>query len=1181
MSASRSRLIRRVLTAMAAMALIATTPTLSPRLGAPERPRTPARAASKQRLIESFRNLPMSFEADPNGSPHKFTARGEGYELALSGAEAALRLRSSEVRLKLKGANPSPRAEGVDELPGKSNYIVGSDRGKWRANVANFAKVRYRDVYPGVDVVYYGAGRQIEYDFIVAPGANPDNIRMEFGGAESLTIEASGDLTLRAGGEELRMRKPVICQEGRGEGKTIDGHYVIHNRPRAMAAIRNPQFATRNQEVGFEIGDYDRSLPLVIDPVLSYSALIDGEFINAIAVDDEGAIYFTGLARSASFPISPGAHRSTRGEINRSAAFVAKLNAAGTALVYSTYIGGFEAFDYPYGVAIDGGGNAYVVGLAGSSDFPTTAGAFQPTFAGPGQVGNSFGGDGFVLKLNPTGTGLVYSTFLGGLGPDQANDIAVDADGAAYVTGDTGSSNFPVSPDAPQRSISGFSGSGFVTKLNAQGSDLVWSTFVGRSTRDSGEDIAVDAEGNAYVTGEAFPNIYVAKINKDGKSFGYYNRLTGNNAYSEGFGIAVDASGAAYVTGQAAPGLQATAGAFQRNHGGGAYDAFVAKINPAGAVAYLSYLGGKGNDKGNGIAVDASGAAYVVGETDSDNFPIANAFQANFGKPDSSPTYSVAFVTKVSPDGSATPFSSYYGLGGEQATSIAIAKPSGVIIAGRGAALTSGALFSTNPTALQSPYGVIGAFITKIDDAATGTADLAVSLAPSDKFYPNAIVSYVVTVENVGTASSSGPVRLLFNLASNSFIRSASGDGWYGFGQSISNPVVMVFTGSLAPGQSAKLVIEFFSYAGDQVSASAAITNNSDGNLNNNTASDTTTVSRGCFNGGSVSLPQIFPASGGTYTHPVNIPCTTPWKAVSNVSWITINSGPMTGNGSFSYTVAPNNSANQRAGSIIFEGIALTITQDSAPGIATVSAASFGGTVQSRQETVARDSIVALFGKDLSATTQAANSLPLPTELAGVTVKIKDSFGVEHLAPLFFVSPAQINYLIPGEATTGYAAVTVSGAGGKTQTGIIRIASITPGLFSANADGGGPPAGVLVRVKSDGAQSFEPLVEYDETQQRFVNRPIDFGPDLGADSDRLYLALFGTGFRNRSSLTKVAVANSEGSAAALYAGPQGDFVGLDQVNIQLNRRMINYGRIYLILYVDGQSSNRLEIAFKR
>jgi uncharacterized protein (TIGR03437 family) len=266
---------------------------------------------------------------------------------------------------------------------------------------------------------------------------------------------------------------------------------------------------------------------------------------------------------------------------------------------------------------------------------------------------------------------------------------------------------------------------------------------------------------------------------------------------------------------------------------------------------------------------------------------------------------------------------------------------------------------------------------------------------------------------------------------------------------------------------------------------------------------------------------------------------------------------------------------------MVFEGVALEIIQDFTPGISNVSAASYGGSIQSGQETVARDSIVAMFGKDLASVTQVADKLPLPAELGGVTIKIKDSFGAEHSAPLFFVSPTQINYLIRAEATTGYANLTVSTADGKVQTGTIRIASVTPGLFSANADGGGPPAGVLLRVKADGSQSYEPVAEYDQTRQRFVPREIDFGPDLGTASDQLFLVMFGTGIRNRSSLEKVAVNNSEGVAAALYAGPQADFVGLDQINIQLNRRMINYGTVYLVLYADGEPSNRLEIQFKR
>jgi uncharacterized protein (TIGR03437 family) len=1166
MSTLLLRAIRRSFFAAVLLAVAVASPGNSRRGVSATRSAHAAPGADRQKLIEGCRGLPLGFEGDPV-DPRRFTARGAGYTLTLTGAEAALRLGSSELRLSPVNADPSRRAEGQDELPGKTNYLVGSDPGKWRKSVPSYARVRIREVYPGVDMVYYGAGRQLEYDFLVAPGADPSDIRLRFTGADRLAIEASGDLLLGVGGDELRMRKPSVYQEVNGNRKTIEARYSIHGA-RSAARVRT---------VGFEIGAYDRSLPLVIDPVLSYSALIDSDTINAIAVDAEGAIYFTGLTRSASFPISPGAYRSAPGG---SAAFVAKLNAAGTALVYSTYIGGFEAFDYPYGIAVDNGGNAYVVGLAGSSDFPTTPGALQPTFAGPGQVGNSFGGDGFVLKLNPSGSGLVYSTFLGGLGSDFANDVAVDSSGNAYITGDTSSSNFPISPDAPQRSISGYSGSGFVTKLNPQGSGLVWSTFVGRSTRDSGEDVAVDDEGAAYVTGEAFPNIYVAKVSKDGKSFGYYTRLTGNATYSEGFGVAVDGARNAYVTGLASSGLQTTTGAFQRNHGGASYDAFVAKLGPAGAVAYLSYLGGSGNDKGTGIAVDANGFAYVSGETESSNFPIANAFQPNFGKPDGSSPYKTPFVAKINATGSTTVFSSYYGDGGD-GPEIALIKPGQIVIAGRGSALSSGTIYSTNPTAFQSPFAAAGGYITKIDEAVTGTADLAVSLSPNGNFYPGTILSYTATVTNVGSVPSFGPVRLQFTFTSDVFVRAANGEGWYGFGQSVGNPVVTAYTGSIAPGQSAKLVVEFYSYAKDKVSATATITNNSDGSPANNTTTDMTAVVAGCFPGGFNRLSQTLPAAGGSFTYPVNFPCAKPWKATSNASWITIDGGPVTGNGTINYTVAPNATKAQRVGSIVFEGTAVEIIQDFEPGIANVSAASYGGTLQGRQDTVASGSIVALFGADLAPTTKAAASLPLPTELAGVSVNIKDSFGGEHAAPLFFVSPGQINYLIPADVANGFATVTVNRAGGIVRAGAVPIASITPGLFSANADGGGPPAGLLLRVKADGAQSYESVVDFDPAQNKYVPRPIDFGPDLGAGSDQLYLVMFGTGFRNRSSLLKVAVNNSEGSAPALYAGPQGSFVGLDQVNIQLKRRMIDFGSIYLILYVDGQPSNRLEIQFKR
>lgn len=1148
----QSSILRTLFAATATSSLVVALLTISSCDGAALMPTSHAKQLS---LRENLRQLPLRFE--PAAGAARFEARADGHHLSLTGTEAVLRLASAELRMQLVNADPAARGAGIDELPGQSNHLLGNDPRAWRTGVVGFAKVRYRHVYPGIDLVYYGRGRQLEYDFRLAPDARPEAIKLRFSGAQRMVVDAAGDLVLDVNGEEVRMQRPVAYQEQNGQRREIAARYVINER----------------REVAFTVAAYDRTRPLVIDPVLTYAALIDSEFINAIAIDTEGAIYFTGLARSAVFPISPGAQRTVRGELNRSAAYVAKLNAAGTALVYATYVGGFEGYDYPFGIAVDGSGHAYVVGVSASPDFPTTAGALQRSFNGPEQ-----GTDGFALKLNPTGTGLVYATFLGGLGSEQASDVAVDAAGNAYIAGNTGSSNFPISPDAPQRSISGFNGSGFVSKLNAAGSGIVWSTFVGRSNRDSAQAVAIDPVGNAYVTGEAFPNIYAAKINVDGKSFGYYTRLTGPSAYSEGLSIAVDAAGNAYFTGLAHPGLMTTSNAFQRQHGGGTYDAFVAKLDAAGVVAYLNYLGGRGSDTGSSIAVDAEGSAYVAGETYSDNFPTQNAFQPNFSGGNASSNTN-AFVTKLSAEGATLGFSSYYGLGGDAVTDIVVTEPGKVIIAGRGAALSAGEFFSTNPTALQSPYGTIGGFITKLDETRPGAADLTVTLTPNGSFYQNTIVSYVATVTNVGTVASAGPARLQVNFTSDVSVQDASGVGWYGFGQFVGNPVVQVYTGSLAPGQSTRLFIAFFARA--NVSATAIVSNVSDGNATNNMATDMTALSRGCFSGGFQRQSESLPSAGGTFTHPVNIGCATPWQAVSNAAWITINSGPQTGNGRFSYTVAPNPTGSARVGSIVYEGTAIELGQSGAALLANVSAAAFGGSVISPRVTVAPDSIVALFGAELAARTEAATTLPLPTTLAGTTVTIKDSFGVEHRAPLFFAAPGQINYLLPATVATGHATVTVANEAGRTQTGLLQVASLTPGLFTANATGNGVPAGVLLRAKADGTQSYEPIAEFNQTQNRFVPRPIDFGPDLGAASDQLFLVLFGTGWRGRSSLATVAVLNSEGSAPALYAGPQGELIGVDQVNIQLNRRMINFGTLNLTLYADGQPSNGTQIQFKR
>ena len=472
-------------------------------------------AANKPQVVEHYGKLSLSFEANEGQTDNRvdFLSRGSGYTLFLTSAEAVLALRKpiasnrprrdnatlrkaeaeqvpaappAVVRMKLVGANTSPRVSGLEELPGKSNYFLGNDPSKWRTNVSHYAKVSYKDVYPGVDLVYYGNQHQLEYDLIVAPGTDPGAIQLALEGEDELELDAQGDLVLHSAGGEVRLHKPFVYQQVDGVRQEISGAYVLEGRRR----------------VGFQVAAYDAGQPLIIDPVLSYSTYLGGSGTGndigfGIAVDAAGNAYVTGRASSTNFPTANPLQAANGGGTGNDA-FVTKLNAAGNALVYSTYLGG-NANDIGTGIAVDASGNAYVTGSTSSLNFPT---------ANPLQAANGggTGNDAFVTKLNAAGNALVYSTYLGGSGSDAGSGIAVDASGNAYVTGSTSSPNFPrVSPIQP------FIGGGtcfrspcndvFVTKLNAAGSALVYSTHLGGSSRDEGFGIAVDAVGNTYVAG--------------------------------------------------------------------------------------------------------------------------------------------------------------------------------------------------------------------------------------------------------------------------------------------------------------------------------------------------------------------------------------------------------------------------------------------------------------------------------------------------------------------------------------------------------------------------------------------------------------------------------------------------------------------------------------------------------
>ncbi|MPZ67964.1 MAG: hypothetical protein GEU71_00345 [Actinobacteria bacterium] len=654
-------------------------------------------AGAEQRAVEGYGNLPISFEPNVGQAPgrYDFVARGQGFGMAIdpTGASLLLGTRPSQelVRLNILGANHNAQPRALESLPGKVNYFIGNDPSKWRSDVSTSARVSYRGVLPGIDVAYYGTNAgTLEYDFVVAPGVDPKDIRVEFSGASDIALRGGGLVITTASGA-VTQEAPVLYQTIAGRQVPVDGRFVL-----------------AGEEVGFEVGAYDHSRQLVIDPTLVYSTYLGGASEDVgygIAVDSSGEAYVTGFTNSTKFP----KEAAIQGYEGSTDAFVTKFDRTGSVLVYSTYLGGTGS-DTGYAIAVDQEGVAYVTGTTNSTDFPTQA-PFQGSKAGAA--------DAFVIRLNRTGSTLIYSTYLGGSNDDLGYGIAVDSSGAAYATGSTTSTDFPT--QAPFQGSNAGSRDAFVTKLNPMGSALVYSTYLGGSDsaaaqgNDSGKGIAIDESRAVYVTGTTtsmdFPtqvpfqgsnaggeDAFVTKLNDKGSGLVYSSYL-GGSGLDHGYGIAVDAR-AAYVTGPTSSPNFPTHAPFQGSYAG-SFDAFVTKLNPTGQTQdYSTYLGGADGDIGYGIAVDSSGAAYVTGSTVSTNFPTEAPFQGSkAGSVD-------AFVTKLNPTAQTQDYSTY--LGGSSGD-----VPYGIAVDESGAAYVAGSTASTDfPT--QVPFEASNAGSTDV-----------------------------------------------------------------------------------------------------------------------------------------------------------------------------------------------------------------------------------------------------------------------------------------------------------------------------------------------------------------------------------------------------------------------------------------------------------------------------------
>lgn len=762
------------------------------------------------RVAAEYGKLPLSFEENLGQSDPrvKFMARGSGYTVFLtdddsttfhlsaplknaanprdrtlhsSSAVAPVKRAEAVVRLALAGSNRHAPVEGLELQTGRSNYFIGNDPSRWQRNVPHYARVKYRGVYPGVDLVYYGHQGQLESDYVLAPGADPSQIGLQINGARAVKLDSQGGLVLSTAAGDVVLHKPVAYQETPNGRQEVATNYVQ----------RGPHL------VGFHVAPYDSHQPLIIDPVMVYSTFLGGaakDFANAIAVDSTGNAYVTGFTLSKNFPLlSPLSGQGTfvATQPNAQETFVTKLNTDASALVYSTYLGGVGSgsADQGAGIAVNANGEAFVAGTTGAPDFPIAGSPIQ-------SVMPNVAGAAFLVRLNSAGSALLYSTYLGGNGHDNGLGLALDPSGIAYVVGTTTSTNFPLSVNpAPFQSSNGVvtaSGStGFLSKIDttkAGNSGLLYSTYLGGSSGGQINAVAADATGNAYMTGATasadFPrplpsppapapfqpaaggaavNAFIAQINSTlgGSSSLIYSSYLGGSGTSsgggdQGNGIALDGNNNAYIVGTTGSlDFPVSSGAFQTTNpdkGVGLLQrtAFVARFDTtksgAASLIYSTYLGGSGSlgDAGLGIVVDSLKQAYVSGHTSSSNFPVT------LGAPQTIPQGlgGNAFVTVLNPTGtSPLVFSTFWGgTGREDGAGIALdtVSPPNVYLAG---GTTSQSGFTTSTTAFQKTFGGNqDAFTTKFSPASlAGT----VSVAPTLLAFGSQTVNTTSTAQTV------------------------------------------------------------------------------------------------------------------------------------------------------------------------------------------------------------------------------------------------------------------------------------------------------------------------------------------------------------------------------------------------------------------------------------------------
>ncbi len=750
---------------------------------------SPLRALQNAQIAPNYGNLPLTFELNQGqvAPQAKFVSRGKGYSAFLTAGGMVLSLRPSDaaaqpttntaaniksrksanatLQFKLMGASRNPSVVGENLQPGRLNYFIGNDPTKWHRNVPTYGQVRYTNVYPGIDLVYYGNHHQLEYDFAVAPGADPRQIQFEIAGASQIALDSDGNLVLQTGSGELHFQSPVVYQESSGVHVPVSGTYVMND----------------STHIGFQVAHYDASKPLVIDPVLVYSTYLGGsgdEQPSGIAVDSTGSVYLAGYTDSADFPLTTlGSTTSGLPHV-----FVAKLDPTGSNLIYADYIGG-NSQDYGYALTLDSNNNLYVTGSTASSNFPMVN-PYQGSYPG------SF--NAFLTKVSADGSSLLYSTYLGGNGSDQPSSMAIDNLGSIIVAGNTSSTNFPTAnayeatANANQGGVSG--NYGFLTKFSPGGSSLIYSTYLGGNSNapyncggtpcwpspyNAVSGIAVDGNGNAYATGITntynFPTTqssYLATNSTQQNSvvgfvseFNTSGSLTYSTYFYESSGIltsmnaiAVDASGSAYVTGTAFSDgtfpVTSTSICDPGSAGFACDFAFVTKFDPTGSsLLYSTFLGANNNANPQSIALDANNDAYVLASTSSSAFSTVNGIESYSSGND-------LLLVEIDPAANTELLATYVGANADEF-------PAGLVVDASDNLYVAGSTGSTDLPVTQGAYqtvlgGGTDAFVMKIGQ----TSAPAVVLTPSTLQYAalpvgSSSAAQTVLLRNMGSAQLS------------------------------------------------------------------------------------------------------------------------------------------------------------------------------------------------------------------------------------------------------------------------------------------------------------------------------------------------------------------------------------------------------------------------------------------